>query len=265
MFWKNITYSILIILALSIFSSCSEYQKILKSTDYKRKYDKAIELYEKEDYFRAHSLFEELLSIYKGTEKGEEIYYYYANCYYGEGDFMMAGYYFKNYSLTYPIGKHKEECNYMAAYCAYLNSPEPTLDQAYTYKAIDEFQLFINRYPKSERITKCNEMIDKLRSKLETKSYLNSKLYFDIGEYKAAIQSLKGSLKGFPDTEYREELLYLIVKANYLLAQKSVEIKKKERYQTTVTEYYALIAEFPESRYKKEAERIFENSKNELN
>lgn len=265
MFLKNITYSILIILALSIFSSCSEYQKILKSTDYKRKYEKAIELYEKEDFFRAHSLFEELLSIYKGTEKGEEIYFYYANCYYGEGDYMMAGYYFKNYSLTYPLGKHKEDCHYMAAYCAYLNSPEPTLDQSYTYKAIDEFQLFITRFPNSDKIVKCNEMIDKLRSKLETKSYFNSKLYFDIGEYKAAIQSLKGSLKGFPDSDFREELLYLLVKANYLLAENSIEAKKKERYQSTITEYYSLIAEFPETKYKKEVDRFFENSKNELN
>ena len=50
----------------------------------------------------------------------------------------------------------------------------------------------------------CVHIAPKLRNKLETKSYLNSKLYFDIGEYKAAIQSLKGSLKGFPDTDYRE-------------------------------------------------------------
>ena len=75
----------------------------------------------------------------------------------------------------------------MTAYCYYLDSPDLTLDQASTYKAIENLQLFINLYPKSERVNECNQLIDKLRNKLETKSFLNAKLYFKIGDYKAAI------------------------------------------------------------------------------
>lgn len=265
MILKKLTYSILVILTLSFLISCSEYQKILKSSDYNKKYDKALELYNEKDYFRAHTLFEELLSVYKGTDRAEEIYYYYAYCFYGENDFMMAGYHFKNYIQTYPFGKRKEECHYLAAYCYYLNSPEYTLDQSYTVKAIEELQLFINRYPKSDKIADANNLIDKLRNKLESKSFHNAKLYYDIGDYKASIQSLKSSIREFPDSDYREEILFLILKSNYLLAQNSIIAKKSERFQKTLGEYDALIVEFPDSRFKKEADRILENTKKQLN
>ena len=44
------------------------------------KYDKAIEFYNKGDFNRALPLLEELSSVYRGTDKSEEISYYYAYC-----------------------------------------------------------------------------------------------------------------------------------------------------------------------------------------
>ena len=43
-----------------IFASCSEYQKLLKSTDSELKYNKAMEFYQAEDYTRAAPFPEEL-------------------------------------------------------------------------------------------------------------------------------------------------------------------------------------------------------------
>ncbi|HLW06402.1 MAG TPA: CDC27 family protein, partial [Marinilabiliaceae bacterium] len=74
-----------------LFSSCSEYQKLLKSKDYDLKYEKALVYYEKGDYTRASTLFSELISIYRGTEKSETSHYIYAECLYGMHDYMMAG------------------------------------------------------------------------------------------------------------------------------------------------------------------------------
>ena len=58
----------------------------------------------------------------------------------------MAAFYFKNFVRTYPTSKYAEESMFTAAYCYYLNSPAFSLDQSSTYKAIDELQLFANRY-----------------------------------------------------------------------------------------------------------------------
>ena len=244
--------------------SCSKYQQLLKSTDLDHKYEMAKQYYNEEEYYKAFPLFEELLTLYKGTSKGEEVYYYYAYCNYYLDDYILAGYYFKNFAKTYPISKHAEECQYMNAYCYYQTSPTSSLDQTNTYKAIDELQLFINLYPQSNRIAECNELIDELRHKLETKTYKNSKLYYKLGVYKAAIVAFNTMLKEFSDTKYKEDIVFLILKSNYLLASNSVESKKEERLQLTVDAYNTFIEAYPNSEYAKEAESIYGNSLKQL-
>ena len=70
MFVKRGIYFIISILAL-VSVSCSQYHKISKSQDYKFKYEKAMEYYEREDYFRALGLFDQVIPFYRGTEEAE--------------------------------------------------------------------------------------------------------------------------------------------------------------------------------------------------
>jgi len=55
-------------------------------------------------------------------------------------------------------------------------------------------------------------------------------------------------------------LMFLILKSSYLLADGSIPSKQRERYQTTVDEYYSFIGEFPEGSHSKEAIRMYEAS-----
>lgn len=247
-----------------LFSSCSEYQKLLKSSDFDAKYKSALEYFEEEDYYRSQALLEELVTIYRGTEKSEEAYYYYTYCYYYMDDYLLAAYHFKVFAQTYPNSKYAEECSYLSAYCNYLNSPNWSLDQSDTYRAIEGLQLFINKYPGSAKKDTCNILIDRLRYKLERKTFENAKLYYQIGDYKAALTTIKTSLNDFPDTEYRQELMFLLLKSSYLLAEKSITSKQAERFQSTINEYYAFIDEFPKSKNIKEAEKMYENSIKQL-
>ncbi len=258
--------NIIFVLVISVFfvTGCSEFQKVLKSSDYNLKYEKALEYYNNEDYYRAQSLLEEIVPIFKGTDKAEKVYYMYAYCLYNQGEHILAGYHFKNFARTYPNSKHVEECEYMSAYCQYLNSPEPSLDQTYTRKAINALQLFMNKYPNSDKIEECNKLVDELHSKLETKAFNSAMLYYKIGDYQAAITTFKNVLIKFPDTHYREEILFYILKSSYLYAQNSIEKRKKERYKSAITEYYALIDEFAKTKYIKQAEKIFDNSRKNI-
>lgn len=254
----------LLLVTLLIFSACSKYSKLLKSTDYELKYKEAIKYYEEKEYLKAIGLFEELIPIYKGTSKAEKVYYYYAYCHYGQEDYIMAGYYFSSFSKTFPNSNHSEEAEFLAAYCYYMDSPKSSLDQSNTYKAIEELQLFINRHPESEKIEEANELIDKLRHKLEKKSYDNALLYFNIGNFKASIFSINTSLKEFPDSKYRQDLLFYKLKSSYLLAINSIESKKNERFQSTIDAYFELIDEYPNYQHKKDAEKIYENTRTKL-
>jgi len=243
-----------------IFSSCSQYQKLLKSNDYNLKFEKAVEYYQKKDFDRALSLFEDLTTVFRGTQRAEEVDYYYAYCTYYTGDILMAAYYFDKFYKTYPLSKHTEECEFMAAYCLYEYSPSPDLDQTYTHKAINHFQLFLTHYPQTQLKDSVNHLITHLNHKLETKAFNNAKLYLMLGHYKAAIVALKNVLQDYPNTSYREDILFNILKSGILLAKNSIEKKKYQRYNNTIGYYYDLIDQFPNTKYKKEAQKIYKEA-----
>jgi outer membrane protein assembly factor BamD len=72
------------------------------------------------------------------------------------------------------------------------------------------------------------------------------------------VVSLENALKEYPDTKFREELMYMLVKSRYLLAVNSVEDKKELRLSSALDEYFAFVDEFPESKYKREVDRYYE-------
>jgi outer membrane protein assembly factor BamD len=244
------------LLAFSLFS-CSDYQKLLTSSDYDLKYKKAFEYFDKKDYTRASTLLEELIGLYRATDKAEEISYRYAYCFFHQQDYTTAGYFFKNFVISFPSSPLAEECAFMVAYCLYEDSPNSNLDQTNTVKAINELQAFMNQHPASSRTDECNKLIDELRDKLVRKSFDSASLYFKLEDYKASITALNNSLKEFPDTQYREEMVFLILKSSYELARNSIPEKIKERYQATIESYLNFKDEFPESKHRKEADRIY--------
>lgn len=265
----QIVKQLALLLILLAATSCSQYQKLLKSQDYEQWYEKGMEYYNKEDYMRASALLGQLVSIYRGTDKAEIVMTTYANSLYGMKDYLTAGHYYREYVKTFPTGEKAEECQFKSAYCYYQMSPKPRLDQTDTDNAINEFQLFINMFPNSPRVGEATKIMDELRDKLVYKSYLNAKLYFDLGNYlgnnyQSAVIAAQNSLKQFPDTKYREELSFLILDSKYIQAVNSVEEKKSDRFRDAVDEYYAFYNEFPESRFIKKAQKILQDSQKEL-
>jgi outer membrane protein assembly factor BamD len=257
MFFKKIILNFFGLLVLFSLSGCSEYQKILKSPDMDFKFKKGVEYFEAGKYEKAYPIFDELVQLYRGTNKSEEVYYYYAASLFGMKDYILAAFHFKNYSKTFPNNPKAEEAAYMTAYCYYLEAPEYSLDQGYTMKAINELQLYINRYPNSSRIETGNRIMRELRGKLERKQYEIAKQYFRTENYQSAVVSLANTLNDFPDTQFREEAMFLKLKSSYKLAENSIVTKQRQRFREAMTAYYDFVDYFPQSKNRIEAEAIF--------
>jgi outer membrane protein assembly factor BamD len=247
-----------------VLLSCGGYEKLLKSSDYQLKYNKAYEYYTEGEYVRATTVYEQIANIYRGTTRSDTIEYYKAKSYYGQSDYTMAGHYFKSLAESNPNGPFCEESFFMSAYCLYKLSPRASLDQANTYAAIEAFSVFNSMFPTSNRITESKNLIFELSEKIVEKSYLNAKLYYKLSMYKAAIIALRNSLNDYPNTKYREELMYLLLRSSYLLAVNSVPDKQMERYQAAVDEYFSFIGEFPDGKYTGEAKEMYEQSMKKL-
>jgi outer membrane protein assembly factor BamD len=256
--FKNMNLRIILILVITlIVSSCGEYEKLLKSTDYELKKNKVREYYEKGQYLRATELLTQVLPRYRATDEAENLSWINARSYFAMNDYIMAGSEFRNFADLYPYSKNAEEANLMAAMCDYYQSPRAELDQESTKNAITGFDIFVSRYPASPKAEEAKKHIKELQERLVEKSYLSAKLYYEMKQYKAAITALKNSLKDYPETTYRQEMMYLKLSSLYLYAQLSIPSKQKERYQSALDDYYSFIEEFPKGDYSKEVNRIY--------
>lgn len=263
---KNIL-TILVVALLAV--GCSGYNKVLKSTDNDLKFSKAKEYYDKGKYLNAATLFESVLTPFRGTEKGEEALYLTAMSYFKNKDNLTARSYFTAYGRSYPRGKYAEECKFQVGYCYYLESPDAKLDQEFTNKAIDEFISFTELYPNSKKLPEATLLLKELQEKLAYKAFLNVKLYYKLGNYQgnnyqAAVVAARNAIKSFSGSKYEEEFAIYILRSKYEEAIASVESKMADRLQDTIDEYYSFINDYPNSKYKKEATSIFEKVSKKL-
>ena len=252
----------ILLLVVVIFTtfSCGEFRKIEKSDDWKLKYNAALSYYEKQDYYRASILFEQILPIVRGQKEGEKVQFYLAYCNYYNQSYLVSSHFFKTFYETYARSEFAEEAHYMYAYSLYLDSPAFNLDQTSSFEAIDAMQVFINKYTQSKFRAEATAVIDQLQIKLERKAYENAKQYFKIGRHKSAIVAFQNFKREYPDSNYNEEIAFLKIKSEYRLAELSILSKQKERYDAVKTFYEEFIDAYPNSGYLKEAEKMYISS-----
>lgn len=252
-----------VFLVVMVAGCKSKFEKLRASNNIAQKYQEALKFYNKKKYSKALILFDDLMQRYRGQAEAEDLYYYAAYTNYYLRDYTSARYHFKQFTDTYPNSARAEECRYMGAYCYFLESPKVGLDQEYTYRAIEALQLFINLYPDSDRAQEAAGLIDQLRDKLETKAFNNAKLYLDMGlqdDYRAAVIAFDNVLSEFPDTKYAEEMEFLSIKAQYLYAEQSHPRRQEERFDKVLDLYANFIADYPDSKFRKEADQFKQDS-----
>lgn len=266
------TISLLAIAGVCVFSACSNYNVIQKSTDVDLRYETAKQYYYDGHYERAKVLFDGLLLVTKGTDRGQENLYMLAMACFKAKDYDSASENFKKYYEIYPKGYYNEDARLYAGLSLYMNTPEPILDQTDTYKAITEFSNFIETMPASKYRTQAQDRIFELQDKLIEKEYASAKLYYDLGtyfgncteggsNYQACIVTAQNAINDYPYSPRREDFAILVLRSKFDLAAQSVEAKREERYQAAAEEYYAFQNEYPESKFMKRATEMYEKAK----
>ncbi|MBK8922996.1 MAG: outer membrane protein assembly factor BamD [Saprospirales bacterium] len=248
---------LLLLVLMGMLSACkSEFERIRVSGDPELVLRKAFEYYDKGEYQKSQTLFDLVLNTIRGGKDAERAYFNYAYTYYHLEQFMLAAYYFKNFTNTFTNSDYREEAAYMSAYSNYLLSPTFRLDQSNSRQAIDEFQLFTNLFPQSKRVAECNKLIDELRRKLEEKAFAEGELYFNLRQYQSALISFDNLLRDYPESPDAERVRFLIAQSAFLLSENSIVEKKHDRYAETVTRCNDFLEKYPTGKYSREIKQL---------
>jgi len=118
--------------------------------------------------------------------------------------------------------------------CYYTLAPRSALDQQYSYRAIDEFQTFIEYYPANELVPEATGYIQKLNERLAQKLFETAQLYVNMEYYKSATIYYTNVIEKFHDTPFAEKayigkLRTLILRNKYQEASKEID-KYFEKY-----------------------------------
>ena len=197
----------------------------------------AIKLYQEEDYEEAVKEFDAIILQYPGSSISDDAQYYLALTRFQREEYILGAYQFSKLIKSMPSSEFLADAQYMLADCYYELSPDFTLDQQYTKKAIEEFQVFIDIFPLNEKVAQAETKINELNDKLAKK------------EYDAAIKYYDSVSEIYHDTQYAPLALYN--KINLLI--------EKKRESEALTEAQKFISRYPQHPNFSDVEKIKNN------
>lgn len=240
------------------FVSCkSQYEILLTGNDVQAKYQAAFDYYDQGKYVKSAALFESLSVLTDGTARHDTVLYYWGLSNYMYRDFYTAETNFDKYIEHYPVGAFASDARFLRIDCLYRSTLRYELDQTPTYKAINAISEYILEYPENTHMQDCRDMLMILNDRLDLKAYESARLYYKMEDYLASGVALRNVLKDDSDNIYREDILYHIAMSSYKYASLSVPEKRKERYLIFVDDYYNIIGEMPDTRYRRELDHIY--------
>ena len=189
------------------------------------------------DYLEAISEFEVIRLQYPGSVIADSAQYYLGECHFYQDEFLLAAEEYQTLRRNMPASPLVPLAQYKIAMCYYNLSPKSSLDQSYTKRAIDEFQTFIEYYPKSDLVKGAEEKITELNTKLAKKIFDSGILYMKLDDYASATLYFNLVIEKYHDTPYAElaqlnKVRTLVARKKYAEARTEIE-KYFDKYPST--------------------------------
>ena len=201
---KRFVWLILLVVVIAGCSGSTDTTQLSPEEHYKY----AFELFTDEDYQEAIKEFQSILLQYPGSAVNDDAQYYLGFTYFKRSEYLLAAYEFSKLIRDIPASTFVPDAQYMLAESYYQLSPNYQLDQAYSKKAIQEFQAFLDFFPANPKVEEAEQKIQELNEKLAEKE-LNSGVIYERMDYtKAALKYYKNVAEIYHDTPFAPAALY---------------------------------------------------------
>ena len=206
----------------------------------------AIKLYQEDDSEEAVKEFEAVILQYPGSSIIDDAQYYLAMTRFQREEFILAAYQFSKLIKGMPSSEFLADAQYMLANCYYELSPDFTLDQQYSKKAIEEYQVFIDFFPLNPKVAEAEIRIKELNDKLARKEFDAARIYSKMEYYTAAFKYYDAVMEIYHDTQYASLALYN--KINLLI--------ERDREAEALSESIKFLQKYPQHENYSDVEKI---------
>ncbi len=220
----------------------------------KERLEYAKKLFNDEDYLEAVNELQAIILQYPGNEIIDDAQYLLGMTRYKRGEYILAAYEFSKLVKNMPASEFVPDAQYMLAESYFQLSPNFTLDQKYTKKAIDEFQAFLDFFPTHTKVPEAEQKLKILNDKLAHKTYNDAVIYEKMDYHTAALMYYDDVLEIYHDTKYAPMAMY----------NKIQILLDRNRITEADEEISKFIARYPDNSNVDELKKIKSSLENKL-
>ncbi len=137
-------------------------------------------------YAKAYPLYQQIV-FERNSSIAAEAQMKLAQSYYNLNKFTEAEVEYEQMLKLFPDYPQINIAYYQIGICYLEMSPKPQYTQEDTQKAIDAFQIFIDKFPSDAKHAEAVENLQKAQYKLLEKEYNNGYIYYKMSDYSAAL------------------------------------------------------------------------------
>lgn len=250
--------------------SSKELKEAINNTDPEEgprmRLELANEYYEEGDYYKAIKLYEIVINENIMVNDLEQVYFRYANAHFAQYDYITASSLYNSFYRTYPESENADAAYYYRALSTYeMAELDPRLDQTTMVQAMKELQDYLITYPDGKFKEEAQKKIDEIILINQQNELRVGQTYLKIEEYKAAIVEFNRFIEDYPTSELVEQAYFQLLKSRFLLAEHSIDSKKKERFELVLEHYGYFMDKYSTGIYAGKAQDIKKETVKQLN
>ena len=210
---------------------------------------------------QARTYFTKLLDSYPQSTYRADAKLGVGDSYFGEGtsgSYVYALNEYREFLSFYPTNSRTDYAQFKLASVHFEQMSGPGRDQKETKDAIQEFQIFVDRYPNSSLLKEAQQKLREAKDRLDDSEFGVGAFYLHIRWYPGAVKRLKDLLQADPGYTRKDAVYFNLAEA----LEKSDT--KGEGKAEALPYYQRLVDEFESSQYLEEAKRRVERLKNEV-
>lgn len=211
-------------------------------------FDRGSEAVKDEKWLTAREYFRQLIDSYPQSQYRAEAKLGLGDSYIGEGTpeaYVLAISEFREFLTFFPTHQRADYAQYKIGLAHFNQMRGAERDQSETKEAIEEFELFVQRWPNSALMPEVRQKLRAARDRLSESEYRVGLFYYRSRWYPGAIERFKGLLKSDPEYTNRDAVYFYLAES----------LLKSELKAEALPYYERLLQEFEQSEFLEETQK----------